>query len=77
MKVWTAAQTRPDNIANDHLQDIIINERYRLDRKIAEGGFGLVYAGVSSDISFRTEADLTRNRYRAEGGGRSKAHARE
>ncbi|KAH7129628.1 casein kinase 1, delta subunit [Dactylonectria estremocensis] len=33
------------------MKDIIINEKYRVDRKIGEGGFGLVYAGTFSDLS--------------------------
>ncbi|KAK5993305.1 Casein kinase I isoform delta [Cladobotryum mycophilum] len=28
------------------MKDIIINKRYRVDRKIGEGGYGLVYSGV-------------------------------
>jgi hypothetical protein len=31
--------------AHPHFQDIIINDRYRVEYKIAEGGFGLIYAG--------------------------------
>ena len=27
------------------LQDILVNKRCRVDRRIGEGGFGLVYAG--------------------------------
>ncbi|ROV90135.1 hypothetical protein VPNG_09805 [Cytospora leucostoma] len=28
------------------MKDIIVNQRYRIDRKIGEGGFGLVYSGA-------------------------------
>lgn len=28
------------------MKDIIINNKYRIDKKIGEGGFGLVYSGT-------------------------------
>lgn len=46
-------------------QDILINERYRIDYKIGEGGFGLVYAGtLVFDASPRCiSPNVSRNRY--------------
>ncbi|TWU71414.1 hypothetical protein ED733_001219 [Metarhizium rileyi] len=30
------------------MKDILVNKRYRVDRRIGEGGFGLVYAGIDT-----------------------------
>ncbi|KAK8142575.1 hypothetical protein G3M48_008556 [Beauveria asiatica] len=32
------------------MKDILIGERYRIDKKIGEGGFGLVYAGIDMKL---------------------------
>ncbi|KAJ3499419.1 hypothetical protein NLG97_g355 [Lecanicillium saksenae] len=32
------------------MKDILIDERYRIDKKIGEGGFGLVYAGTDMKL---------------------------
>ncbi|KAM3550469.1 hypothetical protein MY1884_008234 [Beauveria asiatica] len=32
------------------MKDILIDERYRIDYKIGEGGFGLVYAGTDTKL---------------------------
>lgn len=33
---------------DDPFQDILIRDRYRVDRKIGQGGFGLVYSGAAT-----------------------------
>lgn len=32
------------------LQDILIANRYRVDRKLGAGGFGLVYSGIALSL---------------------------
>ncbi|KAH8742446.1 kinase-like domain-containing protein, partial [Diaporthe sp. PMI_573] len=36
--------------------DIVINELFRIDRKIGEGGFGLIYAGT--DVKYGEEVAI-------------------
>ncbi|EJP61248.1 casein kinase I [Beauveria bassiana ARSEF 2860] len=40
-------------------QDIFIDERYRIDYKIGEGGFGLVYAGTDTQLNDEVAIKLT------------------
>ncbi|TWU72925.1 hypothetical protein ED733_000655 [Metarhizium rileyi] len=44
------------------MKDILVNKRYRVDRRIGEGGFGLVYAGI--DIETKEEVAIKLARIR-------------
>ncbi|KAM3549378.1 hypothetical protein ARSEF4850_008885 [Beauveria asiatica] len=41
------------------MKDILIDERYRIDYKIGEGGFGLVYAGTDTQLNDEVAIKLT------------------
>ncbi|KAK0655290.1 casein kinase I isoform delta [Cercophora newfieldiana] len=41
------------------MKDILINDRYRVDRKIGEGGFGLVYSGTDIQLDQEVAIKLT------------------
>ncbi|KAM3537096.1 hypothetical protein ARSEF1564_009981 [Beauveria bassiana] len=41
------------------MKDIFIDERYRIDYKIGEGGFGLVYAGTDTHLNDEVAIKLT------------------
>ncbi|KAK3348675.1 casein kinase I isoform delta [Lasiosphaeria hispida] len=41
------------------MKDILINGRYRVDRKIGEGGFGLVYSGTDLQLDEEVAIKLT------------------
>ncbi|KAG5928141.1 hypothetical protein E4U42_001201 [Claviceps africana] len=41
------------------MKDILINDRYRVDYKIGEGGFGLVYAGTDTTTDEEVAIKLT------------------
>ncbi|KAF1739593.1 Casein kinase I isoform delta [Beauveria bassiana] len=41
------------------MKDILIDERYRIDYKIGEGGFGLVYAGTDTQMNDEVAIKLT------------------
>ncbi|KAK9438322.1 casein kinase I isoform delta [Metarhizium brunneum] len=44
------------------MKDILVNKRYRVDRRIGEGGFGLVYAGIDTETNDEVAIKLTRTR---------------
>ncbi|OAQ74379.2 casein kinase I isoform delta [Pochonia chlamydosporia 170] len=44
------------------MKDILVNKRYRVDRRIGEGGFGLVYAGIDTETKEAVAIKLTRIR---------------
>ncbi|GAB1311660.1 Casein kinase I isoform delta [Madurella fahalii] len=59
MKVWTLD---PSDISGRLLifaQDILVADRYRVDRKIGEGGFGLVYSGTDLQSGEEVAIKLT------------------
>ncbi|GAB0137785.1 hypothetical protein EsDP_00006038 [Epichloe bromicola] len=41
------------------MKDILVNRRYRVDRRIGEGGFGLVYAGIDTETKEEVAIKLT------------------
>ncbi|OAQ60167.1 casein kinase 1, delta [Pochonia chlamydosporia 170] len=41
------------------MKDILVNKRYRVDYKIGEGGFGLVYAGTDIETKHEVAIKLT------------------